>query len=222
MTIIRKNFVKSILRESLIIIYVLVINSCNIAYGQEYHFRHGGKNKVPYKHKYGFCIRKEKNTLKPRKKDVVNFIQNAYADTTLYVNVNHNIISFFPLEDTSNLNVIKNFQGVYKVVNVEVKKDNYYVKNNHLKKIKLFMYDVEPVCAEEYALDYVRILVFQHKFKNSTEIMKKGRYYKISLKPFMQANCCTKINNSGDTIYRLRQSRGLYTYIINGVLVPYF
>jgi len=216
------KFLVSVFQKSLIPFYILTIFCCNTVCGQGCYFRNGGKSKVPDKHKYGFCIREENGTLKPRKKDVINIIQNAKKDTGMYVTANKKILSYFPIEDSTNANAIQCVQGIFKVVNIEKKNDNYYVKDNHLKKTTLFMYDIEQDCPKQSSLKYIRILVFQHEFGDYLKKMKKGHYYYLTLTPFLQKDCCSPTVINGDTTYRLRQSRGLYTYIIKGVLVPYF
>lgn len=200
----------------------LVFFCCCTVLGQGVLFRAGGKNKVPNQYKYGFYVRNGKGVVHTQEKDVVDFIQHAKLDTGMYVTANNKIISFYPIEDSANTNVLRDIQGIFKVVNVEVKKDNYYVKGDHLKKTKLYMYDIEQEYPEESIFKYIRIIVFKHEFGNNVRKMKLGYSYNLGLSPLLQTDCCSPTVINGDTIYRLRQSRGLYTYIIKGVLVPHF
>lgn len=196
---------------------------CTVS-GQGVLYRTGGKNKVPNQYKYGFYVRNDKGVICTQKKDVIDFIQHAKLDTGMYVTANNKIVSFYPIENSTDTNVLRSIQGYFKVLNVEVKKNNYYVKDNHLKKTKLYIYDVEQENYESSTYKYIRILVFQHEFGNNMGRMKLGHSYILHLSPFLQTDCCNPnpVMRDGDVIYNLRQSRGLYTYIIKDVLVPHF
>ena len=210
--------------QRILFLIILLFFCFYTVFGQGVLFRTGGKNKVPNQYKYGFYVRNKKGVIQPQKKDVIAFIQHTKLDTAMYVSENGKIISFFPIEDSSNTNDLQSIQGSFKVVYAEVKKDNYYVRGNHLKKTKLYVYDVEQVGSEKTSFKYIRILIFQHEFGNNLKKLKLGHNYNLTLTPFLQMDCCSPnpIVRDGDTIYRTRQSRGLYTYIIKGVLVPFF
>lgn len=217
-----KKVLLTLKHQRILFLIILVFSCCCTVFGQETLFRASGKNKIPNQYKYGFYVTNGKGVIHTQKKDVVDFIQGAKLDTGMYVTANNKIISFYPIENSANTNVLRNIRGIFKVVNVEVKKDNYYVKGDYLKKTKLYMYDVEQECPEESTFKYIRIIVFQHEFGNNVRKMKLGYSYNLGLSPLLQTDCCSPAVINGDTIYRLRQSRALYTYIIKGVLVPRF
>ena len=184
--------------------------------------RAGSKNKTTNQYKYGFNVRDIKGEIRTRKRDVVWFIQNAPQDTALYKTSDNKIVSFFPIEDSTHSNIPQCIQDTFKVINVEEKKDNFFVKNNRLKREKIFLYDVEPLNVKKSTVKYIRILVLQHEKVVKSKSLKLGKYYHLVLTPLLTKDCCNPnfTVKGTDTTYMLRQSRSLYTYIIKGVLIP--
>lgn len=177
---------------------------------------------------YGIIFCAEDGTYlkqKATKHAVAHFILEACSDTSLYSSDNGKIFSFLPLEENEDSsNLPDTLCGIYEITNIMKKSNNFIVQNNKLRKTTMLIIDVANTDSmENQKIKYIRILVFRHLYSKGAPRLKTAHQYKFTLTPFFHNNCCDEIvNDNGAIVYPLRQSRSRHTYLINGVLVPYF
>ena len=204
---------------------LFLISYCLFLYGQS----DTSLNAATYQQlQYGIRFTAEDVTSlnkKSIKKAVIQFILEASKDTTLYSSNNGKILSFLPLAENKDASILPDtICGTFTITSIIKKNNNYIVKNNKLFKTTMFIVDVSNNDSiGNQNIQYIRILIFQHSYPKKFPILKTRHQYKFTLKPFFHNNCCDYIvSDDGIIVVPLRQSRSRNTYIINGVLVPYF
>lgn len=201
----------------LCIITLLFITKVN---GQSSFFRKGNEQ-LRKIYKYGFTITKTNGRIRPTTREVIQYISQAKNDTTQFQSSDGRIISLLPVEDSFKTPLPSNICDTFRVISISVKKNNYYVLGNRLRKTKMLMYDVKQDFVKDSDTKYIRIIDFQHI---SHHKLKTGNIYLLTLIPFLKNDCCSPnyVISENDTVYSLRQSREFSAHIINDVLVPYF
>ena len=109
--------------------------------------------------------------------------------------------------------------GIYKIKNRIVKRDNYLVVKNRLKRCRLYLIDIENTDGYNQSPTHIRLMLLKKRESH----LKKGKCYAMTIAPIVKKDCCGPvIDSSGKLFYRMQHpERSRSTIIYKKMLIPY-
>lgn len=109
------------------------------------------------------------------------------------------------LYDTIPENISSTIRDIFKVTNIEKKKNNYQKKGNKLAQKTIYLIDIERFEGEEIYPQYIRLISPQTSVSGQKRKIKVGEHYEMEIFSFFEKDCCRPIIQNKDTVYRIRQ-----------------
>lgn len=153
-----------------------------------------------------------------QKKEVINYLQS-FENRALYLH-GEDLFLFSPLHEEFGVqDLTDTLFGIYKIKNRIVKRDNYLVVKNRLKRCRLYLIDIENTDGYNQSPTHIRLMLLKKRESH----LKKGKCYAMTIAPIVKKDCCGPvIDSSGKLFYRMQHpGRSRSTIIYKKMLIPY-
>ena len=153
-----------------------------------------------------------------QKKEVIHYLQSI-ENRALYLHGEDLFLFSPPQEEFGAQDLTDTLFGVYKIKDRIVKRDNYIVVKNRLKRCRLYLIDIENTDGCNQSPSHIRLMLLEKRESH----LKKGKCYVMTIAPIVKKDCCGPvIDSSGKMFYRMQHPvRSRSTIIYKKMLIPY-